>query len=125
MLPPHSLACILGSNKKETMIATIRNLAFVVACVSLIVGCASTKMGNDFNSENVSKLKVGVTTEQEVVQLIGQPSQRTRSSDGSVHLMYMYSPGQTVHAFTPIRGLKSNGTKTYVSDYVKAHFSKS
>lgn len=92
----------MGSNVKETMKATIRNLAFVVVCVNLIVGCASTKMGNDFNSENVSKLKVGVTTEQEVVQLIGQPSQRTRSSDGSVHLMYMYSPGQTVHAFTPI-----------------------
>jgi outer membrane protein assembly factor BamE (lipoprotein component of BamABCDE complex) len=77
-------------------------IALIVVAVSLCLGCASTKRGSDFNSENISKLKVGITTEQEVIQLIGQPTNRTRKSDGSVILSYMYSPGQTIHAFSAI-----------------------
>jgi outer membrane protein assembly factor BamE (lipoprotein component of BamABCDE complex) len=84
------------------MKTTLKQIALVVACVTLCIGCASTKMGTDFNSANVSNLKVGKTTEQEVIQLIGQPSNRTRNSDGTVILNYMYSPGQTIHAFTAI-----------------------
>lgn len=70
--------------------------------VLALIGCASTRMGADFNSENVNKLKVGKSTEQDVIQLIGQPINRTRSADGAVTLSYMYSPGQTIHAFTTI-----------------------
>lgn len=84
------------------MKTAVRTIAVVVACITLCIGCASTRMGTDFNSENVSKLKVGKTTEQEVIQLIGQPYQRTRSSDGTVTLMYMYTPGQIVHPLTAI-----------------------
>lgn len=91
----------IGSGRKE-MKSTFKNMALVVACVTVSIGCASTRMGTDFNSANVNKLKVGKTTEQEVIQLIGQPVQRTRSADGTVTLEYMYSPGQTIHAFTPI-----------------------
>ena len=65
-------------------------------------------MGTDFNSANVSKLKVGETTEQEVIQLIGQPHSRTRSSDGTVILSYIYSPGQTI---TPFSGFDPNITQ--------------
>ena len=57
-------------------------------------------MGTDFNSENISKLKTGETTEQEVIQLIGQPRTRMRNADGTVSLLYMYSPGQTIHMFS-------------------------
>jgi outer membrane protein assembly factor BamE (lipoprotein component of BamABCDE complex) len=88
--------------KGGEMKTTSRYVALVVVCVTLFIGCASTRMGTDFNSENVSNLKVGKTTEQEVIQLIGQPIQRTRSADGTVTLEYMYDPGQTIHAFTPI-----------------------
>lgn len=79
-----------------------RNIALVVACITLCVGCGSTRMGTDFNSANVSKLKVGKTTEPEVIQLIGQPHNRIRSADGTVTLQYMYLPGQIVHPFTLI-----------------------
>lgn len=79
-----------------------RNIALIVACVTLCIGCTSTRMGTDFNSANVSKLKVGETTEQEVIQLIGQPIERTRSADGTVTLQYMYSPGQTFHPLSAI-----------------------
>jgi outer membrane protein assembly factor BamE (lipoprotein component of BamABCDE complex) len=78
-------------------------LLFVLGLSTLaLIGCASTRMGTDFNSANVNKLKVGKTTEQEVIQLIGQPINRTRSADGTVTLQYMYYPGQTIHAFTAI-----------------------
>ena len=82
-----------------------RYIALVVACVTLSVGCASTRSGTDFNSANVSKLKVGETTEQEVIQLIGQPHSRMRSSDGTVTLSYLYKPGQTI---TPFSGFDPN-----------------
>ena len=65
----------------------------------------STRRGSDFNSANVSKLKVGETTEQEVIELIGQPVHRTRNSDGTQYLTYMYSPGATYtffDAFNPM-----------------------
>lgn len=77
-------------------------IALVVVCVTPFFGCASTRMGTDFNSENVSKLKVGQMSEQDVTQLIGQPLRRTRSADGTVSLLYLYSPGQTIHALTLI-----------------------
>ena len=82
---------------KKTMLLLVSGL-FALS----LIGCASTRMGTDFNSANVNNLKVGETTEQEVIQLIGQPIGRTRSSDGTVTLSYMYSPGQTIHPFTAI-----------------------
>lgn len=82
---------------KKTILLLVLGLSALA-----LIGCASTRMGADFNSANVNKLKVGKTTEQEVIQLIGQPINRTRSADGTVTLQYMYSPGQTIHAFTAI-----------------------
>ena len=81
-----------------------KNILLLVLGLSALalVGCASTRMGSDFNSENVNKLKVGKTIEKEVMQLIGKPIQRTRSADGTVILQYMYSPGQTIHPLTAI-----------------------
>lgn len=79
-----------------------RNIALVLASIALCVGCMSTRSGTDFNSTNVSQLKTGETTEAEVIQLIGQPLSRTRSSDGTVMLVYSYDPGQTI---TPFSGL--------------------
>ena len=81
-------------------IKIFRDLATFLACITLCVGCMSTRMGNDFNSDNLSKLKVGKTTELEVIQLIGQPKNRTRNSDGTVMLSYMYMPGQNIHMFS-------------------------
>jgi outer membrane protein assembly factor BamE (lipoprotein component of BamABCDE complex) len=86
----------------KTKITTFICIALGLTCVSLICGCVNTTQGSDFNSENVSKLKVGETTEQEVIQLIGQPIHVTRNSDGTAYLTYMYSPGATYTVFTPM-----------------------
>ena len=79
-----------------------RHVTAVLVSLTLCVGCASTRMGTEYNSSNVSQLKKGETTEQRVIQLIGEPYSRTRNSDGTVTLRYFYSPGETVHAFSMI-----------------------
>ncbi|MFA5206071.1 MAG: hypothetical protein WC708_16865 [Lentisphaeria bacterium] len=80
----------------------LKQFSLILSVAILCVGCSSTRMGTDFNSANVSQLKVGETTEQEVLQLIGQPVQRMHSADGTTILHYMYSPGTIV---TPFSGL--------------------
>jgi len=84
----------------KTIIATFKYIALALICASLCTGCQSTRTGTDFNSANVSKLKVGETTEQDVIQLIGQPSNRTQNSDGTASLSYMYDPGKTFNVFS-------------------------
>lgn len=79
----------------------------LLACI-IMCGCVSTKSGTDFNSANISKLKVGETTEQEVIELIGQPANRTRNSDGTVILHYMYYPGGTITGI-PMVAFKNQG----------------
>jgi outer membrane protein assembly factor BamE (lipoprotein component of BamABCDE complex) len=113
--PPHSdnvgqrkIITTQENQKMKTNISMFKHISLILACVSLCVGCMSTRQGNDFNSENVSKLKVGETTGQEVIQLIGQPFRRMRNSDGIVTLVYFYSPGQTV---TPFSGFDPNLTR--------------
>ena len=51
----------------------------------LLASCAST--GRDFNSDNVSKLKPGMTEEQ-VINLLGaQPMQRTKTGKGQEYML--------------------------------------
>ena len=95
-------------NRMKTSITTFRQVTLMLICITIFLGCTSTRMGTDFNSTNVSKLKVGETTEQEAIQLIGQPGNRTRSSDGTVVFNYMYDPGQTI---TPFSGFDPNLTQ--------------
>ncbi len=86
----------------------LKQFSFLFFVAILCAGCSSTRMGTDFNSANVSQLKVGKTTEQEVLQLIGQPVQRMHSADGTTILHYMYSPGTIV---TPFSGLDPTFTR--------------
>ncbi len=87
---------------------TIFRYVLLLACITLICGCMSTTSGTDFNSANISKLKVGETTEKEVIELIGQPVNRTRNSDGTVILNYMYYPGGTITGI-PMLAFKNKG----------------
>jgi outer membrane protein assembly factor BamE (lipoprotein component of BamABCDE complex) len=77
---------------------TLITLAF--GCILSLTGCMSTQIGTAYNSDNVTKLKVGETTEQDVIQLIGEPYSRSRNSDGTVVLSYMYNAGTSVNPFS-------------------------
>lgn len=80
-------------------------ITMALGCVLSLTGCMSTRIGTPYNSDNVTQLKVGETTEQEVVQFIGEPYSRSRNSDGTVVLSYMYNAGTTV---TPFSGFDPN-----------------
>jgi outer membrane protein assembly factor BamE (lipoprotein component of BamABCDE complex) len=84
----------------KKILATFKYMALAITCFTLCVECVSTSIGTDFNSANINQLKAGETTEQDVIRLIGQPRQQTRSSDGTVTLSYMYDPGQTITPFS-------------------------
>lgn len=81
-------------------VVLLRHVGFMLACAIFVAGCAHVPgQGTDFNSANVSKLKVGETTEREVIQLFGKPGMRTRNADGVVILSYQYIPGSMVTMF--------------------------
>lgn len=90
------------------MTKTLRHITLILACVTMCAGCMSTKSGTDFDSANVSKLKVGETTEKEVIELFGQPRNRTRNSDGTVILQYAFYPGGTITGI-PMLTFKNKG----------------
>lgn len=54
----------------------------------IIAGCAST--GQNFDESKVSQIKKGQTTEAELVQMFGQPTNRAISSEGTTMLTWMY-----------------------------------
>ena len=66
-------------------------LFIVIALTSLLsvvcLGCYST--GHPIPTDNLQKLQVGITTEQETIDLLGKPTSRTRSSDGTVILSFL------------------------------------
>lgn len=80
-------------------------------------GCAHsrvTEMGTRFNTENVSKIVKGKTTESEAIALLGTPAQRTVTTDGGVVLHYQHMVTDT-HVNTGFAGLgrsSSNQTKS-------------
>lgn len=64
-----------------------QKLLFAVAVV-IISGCAS--YGRDYNADALLKLKPGVSTIAESIAAVGEPHQRTISSDGEQTLTWAY-----------------------------------
>ncbi len=91
-------------------------VTLLLPCFAMLVGCMSTRMGTDFNSANISQIKVGVTTEREVYECVGLPRSKTRNSDGIVTLHYFYAPGRT---YGPLAGLNPNLSQEIAADSAK------
>jgi len=66
----------------------IVSIALALVCAAICVGCYST--GHEVKTDSLKKLEAGVTTEQQAIELLGKPTSRTESSDGSVTLMFMH-----------------------------------
>lgn len=68
----------------------------LLAAILLISACAT--VGNQFDMSKIDQIKIGQTTQQEVVTLLGQPLSISRSGDGHTFLGYSYvhtEPGST------------------------------
>lgn len=79
------------------------------AAVATLSGCAAT--GVKVSDEQASSFVVGQSKEADVVSRLGPPTTRSRNSDGTVVLQYVYAEAQVRAAtFVPIVGLFAGGT---------------
>lgn len=87
---------------------------FVTAGLSLavwIIGCASS--GTNYDSTKVSQIRKGETTEAQLVQMFGDPGQRTVDSNGDTVLMWQYNEARANAAsFVPGWSAFGGGTNT-------------
>lgn len=61
----------------------------VVGIFSLFLsGCATS--GTKIDQDKLTQIKKGVTTEQEVIAILGNPHTKTLSSDGKIIMFYQY-----------------------------------
>jgi len=75
----------------------MKNLIISITVTALLVltGCATSSYtyGNNFASENVSKIVKGKTTKQEIVTMFGQPFLKSVISKTGEKWVYSYSSG--------------------------------
>ena len=65
----------------------MRKILLILASV-ILVGCAT--VGTKIDQDKLSQIKEGVTTKQEVINLLGKPYMVTLTSDGKTMFMYQY-----------------------------------
>lgn len=74
----------------------------------LIAGCATS--GKAIDQNKVTQIKEGVSTEQDVIQLLGNPYMKTLGSDGKIIMLYQYTKVKNrASNFIPIVGLLNSG----------------
>ena len=77
----------------------------------LLAGCAS--VGNNFDDSKVSQIKKGETTEADLVQMFGQPQNRSVNSEGQTTLTWMYTQANVKgQSFIPFAGAFVGGTES-------------
>lgn len=87
---------------------TLVTACTLVVCASL-ASCAAS--GVRVTDAQLSSLQVGVTTEADVQSRFGAPTARTRNSNGTVQLQYIYAESQIRAAsFIPVVGLFAGGS---------------
>jgi hypothetical protein len=100
-------------------------IALLVAGLGLAAGCYT--IGADYNDAAISEVKVGQTTESELVTKFGQPNYTTTNSDGSKVLTWTYVTGSNFIVtnesksknleVTVFNGKATNVRSTYSSNY--------
>ncbi len=77
-------------------------------CIFISLGCATT--GKKIDQNKVSQIKEGVTTEQEVISLLGAPFMRTLDSNGKIIMVYQYAKIRNrASNFIPIVNILNGG----------------
>jgi len=93
-----------------------------IALAAALAGCAAT--GVRVTPEQAAAFKPGEATELQVVQQLGQPTQRMSLGDGSVILMYSYAEYKTRPAsLIPVVGAFAGGSDV-ASSAVSLRFGK-
>ena len=66
----------------------MKKVLAVLICLGL-VGCATT--GTRIEQDKVKQIKEGITTQEEVIALMGKPFMQNLTSDKKVIMMYQYA----------------------------------
>ncbi len=81
--------------------------AFLLLLIFL-PGCATC--GKIIDQDKISQIKQGTTTEQEVIQLLGNPYMKTLNSDGKTIMLYHYAKAQNrATNFIPVVNILAGG----------------
>ena len=80
---------------------------------TLLAGCAS--VGKPVVTQNIPKIKRGVTTEADLVRMFGAPTTKTLNANGNVIMIWAHSAAQAKGAsFIPFAGPFIGGTNVQV-----------
>ncbi|MFA6130186.1 MAG: outer membrane protein assembly factor BamE [Candidatus Omnitrophota bacterium] len=80
----------------------------LLSTLVFLVGCAT--VGKPIDQNKISQIKEGVTTEQEVVDILGSPYMKTLSSDGKIIMLYQYAKVKNrTSNFIPVVNIFSSG----------------
>lgn len=86
----------------------VKKATFLILVFCLICGCATS--GNKIDQNKVTQIKEGVTTEQEVIKILGTPYMKTLSSDGKTIMLYQYTKVKNrASNFIPVVNLMTGG----------------
>ena len=66
----------------------MKNSFLLVCLLTILAGCATT--GHPFNMNATEQIKVGASTKEDVVALLGDPSSVSTKGDGHVVMNYNY-----------------------------------
>jgi outer membrane protein assembly factor BamE (lipoprotein component of BamABCDE complex) len=82
----------------------MKNIFILLLAIVSMAGCATS--GRAIDQNRVEQIKEGVTTEQEVIQLLGTPYMKTLDSNGKVIMLYQYTKVKNrASNFIPVVGL--------------------
>lgn len=84
-------------------------LTILFTTSALLVGCASA--GKNFNTDNVTKIEKGKTTEADLLQMFGEPQERGLKTGGLKTLTWVYVESTVKgETFIPFAGAFVGGT---------------
>lgn len=71
----------------------MKKLALILALPALLAGCVTTEVGHDFDMACVHNFQKGVTTKDDAVRCLGEPTQIQQSSlnNGRERFVWFYS----------------------------------
>jgi len=105
-----------------------RNTFFIttVIAASLVTACAHS-VGEDFNLDNVSAIKIGSTTPSQTIAALGEPYSRNINTDSSEDWVYRRidtKASLNAKAFVPVVGayLKDSSSTKVDQKELKLHF---
>jgi hypothetical protein len=92
-------------------------IIFYALTAALFSACAS--VGTPIATQNISKIKKGVTTEADLVRMFGPPTDKTLNSNGQIMIAWVHSAAQAKGtSFIPFAGPFVGGTNVQVQKLV-------